>query len=429
MFEQTVETSGAPHVIVTEALSDLIVRASDEEQVSLRLRGSAGDGTLEQDGDKVTVSVHTDCFLTCPTETTLTVESVQGTLKVRGIRGSVTVGEAYGETTLDFTGPATVVKVFGNLNAHDVKGNLEVKTVLGNARTRTIEGETSLESVSGNVRAGDLGGAASMLEIGGNCRIRDVEGPLSFGRVSGNLRADGLAAGLTAEKVGGSVRLGPPFSPGASYRLTTDGNLRAYVPMNGSLNISLKASGRIHSRVPGLEFEGQEGEMQGVLGGGEATLEADVGGNITLRPVDVGEETGEEFEFAADLEGLGAAIEARIAEAMTEVETRLDESLGHIDSDRIRRRVEHATDQALRATERVTEKARHQAERAAEHARMRTERAERRWQRVSGKPRPPKPPKPPKLSDDERLRVLKMVEEGKISPEQAAELLAALEGR
>ena len=32
-------------------------------------------------------------------------------------------------------------------------------------------------------------------------------------------------------------------------------------------------------------------------------------------------------------------------------------------------------------------------------------------------------------TDEERMRVLRMVEEGKITPEQAAELLAAVEGR
>ena len=430
MFEQTVETSGSPHVVVTEALRDLIVRVSDEEQVSLRLRGSGEHATLEQEDDKVTVSVHSDCFLTCPTDTTLTIESVQGTLKVRGIQGTVTVDQVYGEGSFDFTGPTKIEKVFGNLDAHDIVGDLEVKTVMGNARVRRIDGATSLESISGNLRAGGLGGAVSVKEIGGNCRIRDVESPLTLGRLSGNLRANGLIGGLEAEKIGGSVRLGPPFSAGATYRLITDGNLRVYIPENSNLDISLQASGRINSRVPGLEFEGQEGGMKSVLGTGEATLEANVGGNITLRPVDLAEETGEEFELEieADLEGLGAAIEARIAEAMTEVETRLDESLGRIDSDRIRRRVEYATDQALRATELATERAHREAERAAERARLRAERAERRWQRVSGKPKH-KPKARPQISDDERLRVLKMVEEGKITPEQAAELLAALEGR
>ena len=85
-----------------------------------------------------------------------------------------------------------------------------------------------------------------------------------------------------------------------------------------------------------------------------------------------------------------------------------------------------AAEQARQETERATERARRQAEREAERARLRTERAERRWQRASGqRPRPKREP----ATDEERMRVLRLVEEGKVAPEQAADLLAALEGR
>ena len=50
----------------------------------------------------------------------------------------------------------------------------------------------------------------------------------------------------------------------------------------------------------------------------------------------------------------------------------------------------------------------------------------RGWRRASGQRPAPKKQKP---SDEERLRVLRMLEEGKITPEQASELLVALEGR
>ncbi|HUV90333.1 MAG TPA: hypothetical protein VMY80_11820, partial [Anaerolineae bacterium] len=69
---------------------------------------------------------------------------------------------------------------------------------------------------------------------------------------------------------------------------------------------------------------------------------------------------------------------------------------------------------------------RRKAEQDAEQSRMWAERAERRWQRASGsRPRP----KPEPVTDEERMRILRMVEEGKVTPEQAADLLAAMEGR
>jgi hypothetical protein len=111
---------------------------------------------------------------------------------------------------------------------------------------------------------------------------------------------------------------------------------------------------------------------------------------------------------------------------MVEMETRLEESLGRIDSEQIHLQVERAREQALRTAGRAAERARQTAEREAERARLRAERAERRWQRASGRrPRPKREP----VTDEERMRVLRMVEEGRLSPEQAADLLAALEGR
>ena len=142
--------------------------------------------------------------------------------------------------------------------------------------------------------------------------------------------------------------------------------------------------------------------------------EAQVGGHASLRPLEPEYRPGEELDFS-DLEGLGAQIEARVAEAMSVMEAHLHESLGRIDSAEARRRVE-----------RVAEKARRSAEREAERARLRAERAERRWRRASGRrARPRRTP----ATDEERMRVLRLVEAGKVTPEQAADLLSALEGR
>jgi hypothetical protein len=75
------------------------------------------------------------------------------------------------------------------------------------------------------------------------------------------------------------------------------------------------------------------------------------------------------------------------------------------------------------------------AEQRAREAQRRAEEAEKRHsKRVAGAwsftmpptaPRPPKPQAPP-VSEEERLMILRMVSEGKISVEQAEQLLAAL---
>jgi hypothetical protein len=141
-------------------------------------------------------------------------------------------------------------------------------------------------------------------------------------------------------------------------------------------------------------------------------LEADVKGSVALRPSEPNEWID---DVGAGWDELGAHIEWQVKDALARMATHLEESLGRVDGERVRYRVDRAAEQARR-----------RAEQAAESARMRAERAERRWQRASGR-RPT--PKKPQATDEERLRVLRMVEEGRITPEEASELLVALEGR
>ncbi|HET89253.1 MAG TPA: hypothetical protein ENN99_00720 [Chloroflexi bacterium] len=392
MFKQTIATSSAPSITITDCLGDLIVRGAEESHVSIRLRGAADDLTLEQEGEELTLHIHSDCTLTCPPDSTLTVETVRGDLKIKEVRGCVTVSTVYGDVILQVTGAIELGQIYGHMNARDIVGDLRVESLSGDAR------------------------------------VRGVEGQFSARHIGSDLKAEGVRGGLKTEQIGADAWLGPPFSPGATYLVNAGSDLIAHIPPDADLRLSLQAGGRVRSRIPDLSLEDVGGEMQGTLGDGEAHLKATVGGSVSLRPAEpeTGPTESPYLDFATDLEGLGAQIEARISEAMAEIDLRLQESLGGLDSERMRRQIEQVTNHTLERTKRAAERARQAAEREAEQARLRTERAERRWRRVSGQPaRPKREP----ATEEERLRVLRMVEDGKITPEQAAELLAALEGR
>ena len=388
MFDRTIETAAAVRITVTECLGDLAVRGAEEPGVRVRARDGEDDVLLEQKGDDLTLAVRSDCSLTCPVGTTLTVQIVRGDLRVRGVDSQVTVGTVHGDVSLRDAGPATLEQVYGDLSARRVSGDLQVGVVMGDALLRIVDG------------------ACTLHEVGGD------------------LVAEGLAGGLDAEKVGGDARLGPPFSPASTYRFHVGSDLSVIIPADASLRLSLRAGSAIHSRIPDLVLEDDGAEAAGVLGEGEAILEAEAGSAIHLRPAQSGHVPSDDLEF--DLGGLGLDIEARITEAMAELESRLEESLGRIDSEALRLRVGRAVERSHQAAERAAERARQAAEREAERARLRRERAERRWRRVSGQKTTPREPA---ASDEERLRVLRMLEKGIITPQQATELLAALEGR
>ena len=392
MFRETFEMSATPHITITDCLGDLVVRAVEGKQVDLRLQGAEDDLTMERKGESITVGARTGCILTCPPHTTLTLQSVHGDLKIKGVGRPIAAGQIYGDVVLRDVGPVALETVYGDLVARQVAGDLQADVLQGDAR------------------------------------IRQVDGHLRVDRVGGDLRVEGLLGGLEAPGVGADVRLGPPFSPDATYRVQAGSDLRIYLPQNTSLNMTLQAGGRVRSRIPAISMEDGAATAEMTLGAGEATLEAKVGGHIYLSPWDRGTAPPEdlEFDFAADMEGLGSLIELRVAEAMAEMQTRLEDSLGRVDSEAIRRRVERATEKMQWKTEKAAEKDRLRMEREAERARLQVERAERRWRRFSGQR---ESESGRAVSDEERMRVLRMVEQGQISPDQAADLLSALEGR
>ena len=385
MFEQTFETSASPHLVISECLGNLTVSGSEEREIHMRIQGEAEDASWKREGEALTFKSRVDCLINCPPQTTLTINAIHGNLKVAGLKGSLAISTVHGNLTMRSVGPTAVEQTFGNLSASQATAKLELQDLKGNAQ---VEG---------------------------------VNGALLLGQVGGNLNAEGLDGGLEMEKVRGNIRLGPPFSPGATYRVNSDGNLTALIPADANLRLTLRTSNRIRSTIPELTLEEIDGGAKGILGAGEASLEGEVKGNISLKPAESEEKrkfNGWENELKNTLDKVSKQIELQVNEAVAKTVTRLEESLHHIDGEKIGQRVDQ-----------VAEQTRRKAERAAERARLRAEKAERRWQRASGQNARSRQSKQDATTDEEWLRVLRMVEEGKVTPEQASELLAALGGR
>jgi hypothetical protein len=103
--------------------------------------------------------------------------------------------------------------------------------------------------------------------------------------------------------------------------------------------------------------------------------------------------------------------------------------------ERARASNERATAQAQERMRRTQEKLERKLEAARRRSEMKAQAAERRAQfhgrrswNVEWPTTPPAPPKEP-VSDEERLMILRMLEQKKITLEEAEELLSALEGK
>jgi hypothetical protein len=265
-------------------------------------------------------------------------------------------------------------------------------------------------------------GLLSCDTVSGDFSVRGVEGLVGCGSVSGDLDAAFLEGGLEAV-VSGDASLKSDFTPGCTYQISASGNVSAKFPANANAQFQVTATGNIRHKVDWSEVTELTGTaLTGRVGDGEANVEITSSGNVALRSMDEAKEfifgfEPEDVELDVELESMAEEIERSIQVHMVQMERlneQIEAELGRIDDTAIQRKVQKAT---------------RKAERAAERARLKADRAQRRWQRMS--PQPPTPPRRPKadpVTEEERLMILRMIQEGKISTDEAARLLEALEG-
>jgi hypothetical protein len=390
---QRVEVSDNPQLIM-ECLADLDVNGGREGEVAVKVYNGEDALTVVQEGEQLTITARARCKVACPRGSSLTLRAVRGDLRVRRLDGAIAAEAISGDAVLKEVGPITIANVSGDLRVRSVNGGLELQRVSGDLAARGVTGLLVCESVGGDLSAADLGG------------------------------------GLQA-KVGGDGSVKTEWAAGRDYALTTGGDAVLKFPNNASATVQVTAGGKIRHDADWAEVSEGRGTLQGRLSEGEARVSVTAGGDVSLQGRG---EPGtfvfgfalEDAELDLELDSMAEEIERNIESHMARLGAQLEAHLGGIDHEAIRHKAERAA-----------EKARRKAEHAAERARLQAERSQRRWERMSP-PRAPRPPRPapgaaqprpaPSVTDEERMAVLRMVQEGKISASDAARLLEAMEG-
>lgn len=441
MDKYVYKTDESPLVII-EVHGDLKVKGDDIEEVVINA-DSAEDLQVQQNGAEITVKCLSDCKIRTPRE------------------ASLQISQAYGDTTLKA-----------------VEGEIKIDAVHGNLWLRSV-GPVQIKSVHGNLEARNVMGALEVDRVDSNCTARDIQGALMVQYAGGNLTIDDVEEGIEARAEGNlMIRLDP--NSGEDYSLRAGGNISWSMPEDASAEISVLKAGKILANLPGISGA-QNAPFTFTLGEGDANVTLEAQGNVMINPK--GSEFGFDFHFDTPEMDLGAEmpdpdlfadqITNQIDAQMAMLEQQLDSHMARISAtldsagvspeqaERIQRRAREASEQAAqRAQEKmrlaqerlerkmaaVQQRVEQRARQAEERARQAEQRAQRRERRgwsfgftIPEPPHPPVPPRPPvpptppsfddKVTDDERLTVLRMLQQKKISLDEAEKLLAALEGK
>lgn len=393
---------------------DLQLKGWGEQQVVIQC-SSEQDLTLQQDGDEIRIACRDNCSVRVPYAATLRVENVSGNAAFKSLDGEITLEQVSGNLTLRSTGPVAITKARGNLVAKNISGDLKMDAVDANATVRDVQGDFIVaDAVRGNLNLDDIDGDASA-------------------RARGNI----------------TVGLDP--SPGNTYAFEADGNLICRIPTDTSATVTIPEASKISIKLPGVESSHPEAPFSLTLGEADAKLNLSARGNVILGS-QVGDWGFEDFDlgFTEDLEGfdrIADQINQQIEAQMEMLEHSLESQLEGLstvfsESGIAPERADQIAGRARLASQRAQEKmqrAQEKLQRKLEAARRRAERRARSAERAARDRRkraetfewtPPEPkPKTEPVTDEERLMILQMLEQGKISMEEAEQLLAALEGK
>jgi hypothetical protein len=278
--------------------------------------------------------------------------------------------------------------------------------------------------------------------------------------VGGSLHLREISGGISAE-VGGSVSA--EFSPVSwqAYGIDSGGNIHCYLPGETNATIEIMSGAQdIRVKTPSQTEKITQGNYTLTLGEGAASVKLTAGGSVDIRTRDLDwlEVEDFDFDFGREISSLADEIAEQatlqIESQLEMLESNLNVYLSGLASSissaglseerakEIEERLERAKERAAQRAEAAAEKARvkldlkvaaaqRKADRKARAAAVRAARKERqsRGERSYTILTPP-PTKPEEsVSEEERMMILQMLQDKKISVEQAEKLLAALEGR
>ena len=246
--------------------------------------------------------------------------------------------------------------------------------------------------------------------------------------VGADLYLRNLSGDVTARTGSDAILyLQPQASANINVQAGADILLRLPAEVDAELSLQGSSMESIRVDFPGVEPGEQGVTRQILLGTGSAKIKLTAGADLIVTS------RADEWQSLADFDNSG-----------------LDDGFPGLPDDfhdRIAQQVQEATQRAVRATEqaqRHTDRAQRRVDAAMRRAEEKMRAAERRshFMGVAGHssmgrpfmPPPPAPPAPPAapsepVSDEERLTVLKMLQEKKISLQDADKLLAALDGK
>jgi hypothetical protein len=303
----------------------------------------------------------------------------------------------------------TIERVDGDANVHHLKKRVIVGKVDGDLYLWDAAG-ASIESVGGDCALREVADMVEIARVGGDLVIAQAKQAL-VGDVGGDLEAESVK-GKFESRVGGDVELSLTDPSLAPIRIIAGGDIQLAVPENANALLALTAGGEISIKTANHQAEYGNVARDILLGQGGERVELKAGGDI----------------FITDKGGIPSGFDKMFngfdrdwQEFSNDIDEKIEEGL---------KKAYRSSKAAVKQVEQISG-----ISKTIEEAFQRTGSHKDHPERSRGfagitfeKPAEPAAEEKPHISENERMIILKMLAEKKITVDEADKLLKALEG-
>lgn len=364
-----------------KATEDLFIEGTETGLLIAVVRHSDSFRYTETAG-KIEVKTTSDCHLQIPSLMSVTIEKAGGDVSITGLKSRVIVGKVGGDLIIQNLDGASIETIGGDLHVHNPGNAVEVVRVGGDIYGSQIH-------------------AISTRSVGSDARLFQIDGEVNL-------------------KVGGDAEL--EFIQDALPKsvLTTGGDARIVVPPIAQGQLELHSGGNnIEVSAAGQDGDWELEQLSLPLGEGGNQVNITAGGDIFVTDKKTSESDFDEVFHRSinDWKSFGADLEKQIRESVgVSVENmRWATRSANLAGEKTRAKIE----KAMRKLE--------SGGVIIDHTGVNVERNGKHVGITFGTPVAPKEPPRAGSSDEERLLVLKMLQEKKITAEEADKLLSALD--
>ncbi|MBK6792538.1 MAG: hypothetical protein IPG80_08340 [Anaerolineales bacterium] len=364
-MSKTISAGRTPTIEIDSVGGDLSLVGWEGDDILLKT--DEDELHVQQDGDRVRISCDDDLSIRVPKGANVLLASIGGDASIRGVMGQIDLKDVGGDLSMRDVNSVAIEAVHADFSLRGAKGNLSIRQAKADVSIRDVDGSVLIESVSDDLA------------------LRDVRGS-----VSANVGEDVV------------MYLNP--QPGNSYTVHAGDDILLVMPPKANATLTLSAD---EIDVDWAEVENDEDATNRVLtlGNGAAPVTLSAGGDIRISNRSDAGDSAEDF---GNFAGMGMDWSG------------FDE--------RISRRVEQAASRAQRKADEVIRRAENKVRDAGRRSgKFKGGLEIGRWSWDFAPKGVPVTPRSA-VSDEERLAILKMLQEKKISAEDAEKLLSALEG-